>query len=174
MTSLEYIKTLVFPAAFGLLPRMDSPEARAMLVAIGLQESRLTHRRQLGGGPARGFWQFEFGGGVRGVLNHIATRPLIQDVLETMQYDFLPDSSYEAIQHNDVLACCFARLLLWTVPQSLPRKGDANGAWNQYISAWRPGRPHRQTWDAFYDQAWESAGYSLRITGDRSAIIGEP
>ena len=44
-----------------------------MLLAIGLQESRLTHRRQIGG-PARGLWQFERGGGVAGVLRHAASR----------------------------------------------------------------------------------------------------
>ena len=32
-----------------LLPGMDSPKARMMLLAIGLQESRFEHRRQIGG-----------------------------------------------------------------------------------------------------------------------------
>ena len=52
-----------------------------MLLAIGLQESRFEHRRQLVGnpprpiGPAMSFWQAEVGGGmVRGVRIHRATR----------------------------------------------------------------------------------------------------
>lgn len=55
----------ILDPALKLLPSMDSVRARMMLLAIGLQESRFEHRRQLGNGPARGFWQFESGGGVR-------------------------------------------------------------------------------------------------------------
>src|SRR5690606_40338324 len=56
---------------------MDTPEARVMLLAIGFQESRFKHRRQLVGnpprptGPAKSFWQAEQAGGmVRGLLNY--------------------------------------------------------------------------------------------------------
>ena len=45
--------------------RMLSDEAVTMMLAIGYQESRFEHRRQIRG-PARGFWQFEHGGGVVG------------------------------------------------------------------------------------------------------------
>ena len=74
-----------FPAVYAetmqLLPaKMDSPQARAMLKAIALQESRFEHRKQIGG-PARGFWQFEQGGGVRGVLNHPYSREHIRRIL---------------------------------------------------------------------------------------------
>lgn len=124
-----------------------------MLVAIGLQESRFTHRRQVGG-PARGFWQFELGGGVRGVLTHQATKPIIRAVLERLQYDFDPATSYAAIEHNDVLACIYARLLLWALPYKLPVQGEVESAWGQYLAAWRPGKPHRETWDVFFNEAW--------------------
>ncbi|WP_440466979.1 hypothetical protein ACKI1H_27705 [Pseudomonas sp. YH-1] len=33
------------------------PDMIAMLLAIGLQESRFTYRRQMGNGPAKFFWQ---------------------------------------------------------------------------------------------------------------------
>ena len=64
--------------ALCVLPdRMDTPEARVMLIAIGLQESKFQDRRQLVGspprpvGPAKSFWQAEQGGGmVRGLLNY--------------------------------------------------------------------------------------------------------
>jgi hypothetical protein len=154
MTTIEYITTVVFPAAFALLPaKMDSPEARAMLVAIGYQESRFEHRRQVSG-PARGFWQFEHGGGVRGVLTHTASKQYIQDVLSIMEYNFSPDTSYAAIEHHDILAVCYARLLLWTLPDPLPKQGEYDESWDQYMAAWRAGRPHRATWNAFYDRAW--------------------
>ena len=46
---------------------------------------------------------------------------------------------YQAFEHDDVLAAIFARLLLWTDPYSLPKLGDADGAFNLYIRTWRPG-----------------------------------
>lgn len=144
------------PAALDLLPgRMDTPAARAMLLAIGLQESRFEHRRQLGPGPARGFFQFELGGGVRGVLEHPLTRPIIKPICEHLKYPALPAVCHDAIEHNDVLATCFARLLLYTDPALLPLEREATKGWEQYLRNWRPGRPHPETWPAFYREAWQ-------------------
>lgn len=146
----------IYKATAALLPeKIDVPEAKAMLFAISMQESRLDERRQIGG-PARGFWQFEFGG-VKGVLNHRASQPLIRSVLDRLDYDYAPDTSYAAIEHNDVLAFTYARCLLWTLPNPLPGKNDPDEGWEQYIDAWRPGKPRRQTWDSFFKAAWELA-----------------
>ena len=143
--------------ALKLLPApMDSAAARAMVIAICLQESRLKHRRQVGG-PARGYGQFELGGGVRGVLTHPATRQPIQVVLTCLDYD--PTSSAEEcwaiIEHNDILAAAFCRLNLWWLPSPLPERHDAAEGWRQYFDSWKPGKPHRGTWDSFYTQAWD-------------------
>lgn len=143
----------VYKAVCALLPEsMDSPEAKAMMFAIPMQESRWDERRQIGG-PARGFAQFELNG-VIGVLNHAASQPLIRAVLDRLDYDYAPATSYTAIEHNDVLAIAYMRCLLWTVPWALPKRGDYDGSWKQYIFAWRPGAPHRHTWNACYDKAW--------------------
>ena len=73
------LATAVEPAMALLPPHMASDKVRVMMLAIGLQESRLTHRAQIvftdakvnGAdgrtrrekikGPARGLWQFERG-----------------------------------------------------------------------------------------------------------------
>lgn len=145
----------IYGAAMTLLPeKMNSPEAEALVLTICYQESRLKHRRQLGG-PARGFAQFEMGGGVRGVLHHNASRDHIRVVLDALAYDHSPDTSYAAIEHNDVLAICYARLLLWTLPDQLPDRDEPDEAWDQYLAAWRAGKPHRQTWNAFFERAWK-------------------
>jgi len=152
---LDYIRHVIYQAALLQLPaRMDSHAARAMLTAIGMQESRLRHRRQQENGPARGFWQFETAG-VRGVIKHGASRTHLVPILAAMQYDEEVTTSYTAIEHNDILACVYARLLLWTHTAPLPQKGEREVAWQYYLSLWRPGRPHRETWDAFFDRAWE-------------------
>jgi hypothetical protein len=134
-----------------LLPGMDSPKARMMLLAIGLQESRFEHRRQIGG-PARGFWQFEQGGGVRGVLTHKASAYDAVKVCYARGVGSSVKDVYERLEHDDILACCFARLLLFTDPRSLPMIGDTDSAWSYYLHNWRPGRPHRQTWDEMYER----------------------
>jgi hypothetical protein len=147
----NYVRDVVIPAAMKLVPpRLDSLEARALLHAICMQESRGIHRRQIKG-PARGLWQFEYRGGFLGVLQHPASRPILLPILEKMAYQ--ESECWPAIENNDVLACVFARLLLWTHPKALP-EGNPNEAWDYYLDTWRPGKPHRSSWDAFYLDAW--------------------
>lgn len=155
--TLYYVHKSVMPVALGLLPmRMDTPEARAQLLAIGLQESRFEHRVQLPNGPAHSFWQFEKAGGVRGVIGHPSTRLVLLPVLHVLSYSAEEDECYAAIVHNDVLACVFARLLLWSVPGALPGPQQAEKAWQYYLQGWRPGKPHRETWDQLYQEAWRT------------------
>lgn len=139
--TLFFVHRHVIPAAFSLLPeKMRSREAHAMLLAIGLQESAFEHRAQVPTGPGRGFFQFEKFGGVRGVLVHRASEPHIAYVLHKLRYaGASTQECYEAIEHNDVLACCFARLLLWTDPRPLPGPHDWETAWRIYLDCWRPG-----------------------------------
>lgn len=153
----EWLLRHAIEPALAILPwKMSGHPAWAMLLAIALQESRIEHRRQIGG-PARGFWQFERSGGVAGVLSHQATAGPIRSALDALSYPawhWTPELCYKAIEHNDVLAAAFARCLLWTFPQPLPGPQDHDEGWRQYAWAWRPGKPHRQTWDGFYRQAW--------------------
>lgn len=151
---LDFTQRHTIPAAYSLLPSaMESDAATAMLLAIGLQESRFKHRQQIGG-PAQGWWQFERGGGVIGVLSHDATKQHASEVCEILGYK--PNSwvVYGVLADNDVLAACFARLLLWTLPAPLPT--DADEAWRQYLEAWRPGKPHPATWPRNYAAACEA------------------
>jgi hypothetical protein len=150
-----YLRAHILPAAYAVLPiGMDAPAATAMLLAIALQESKCCHRRQVGG-PARSFWQFEIGG-VRGVLGHKASKPHLANALEALVYPVTDDATalYLALEHNDILAAVCARLLLWTLPSRLPSKDDPEAGWQQYLAAWRPGKPHRDTWNACYAQGW--------------------
>lgn len=146
-----YDKAIV--PALGLLPaKMRSNKALVMMIAIGLQESRLIHRKQIGG-PAKGLFQFERGGGVRGVLNHQATKQISRELCVGLMGTDNLQAVYDELEHSDVLAAIFCRLLLWTDPRSLPSICDVDGAWNLYIRTWRPGKPHRHTWDILHQQA---------------------
>lgn len=136
--------------ALALLPaKMTSDKARVMLLAIALQESRITHRKQIGG-PAKSFLQFESGGGVKGVMTHSASRDPVQTLCQELAVPFDRAAIFQAMEFNDVLAFGLGRLLLYTDPKALPEIGDAQGAWDLYQRVWRPGKPHRQTWDELY------------------------
>ena len=102
-------------AALRILPSaMDSVQARVMLLAIGLQESRFIHRFQIvhgkpgAKGPARGFWQFELGsrasrGGVWGVFLHESSRYWLSVLCEARGVAFEPRAIWTAIETDDVL-----------------------------------------------------------------------
>ncbi|WP_231906850.1 hypothetical protein [Cupriavidus sp. D384] len=107
---LNVIVKLAIDPALAMLPStMDTPEARVLLLATGLQESEFMHRRQMGNGPARGFWQFERGtrasrGGVTGVCLHPASRPWLGRLCAARNVGFAPDNIWRALETDDVLA----------------------------------------------------------------------
>ena len=132
-----------------LPPPLDTSDARLMMVAIGMQESRFLYRRQLRG-PARGFWQFEQGGGVLGVLSHPASRELAAQLCEARGVAPVASAVYGQLEHDDVLAAGFARLLLYTDRRRLPERGQEQTAWSYYLHNWRPGKPHPESWPDLY------------------------
>lgn len=159
----------ILPAAYELLPpAMESQAATGLMLAIGLQESRFEHRRQIKG-PAKSAFQFERDGGVRGVMEHPSTAAIIRDVFTKLRYptDLSVSKAYDAIEHNDILASCFARCLLWTDARPLPFVHEPQVGWQIYTSVWKPGRPHPDTWSANYAAAW--ARTIVPVPGDRRA-----
>lgn len=155
MTFDEITQSAINPA-LALLPKhMDTPQARVMLLTIGQQESRFEYRRQMGNGPAKGFWQFERGGGVKGAVNHPASRDLLRELCAARGVPFDAQSIWDAIEDEDVLAAGLARLLLWTDPEKLPSVNDVDSAWELYMRVWRPGKPHIRTWAGFHRLARE-------------------
>lgn len=148
------------PALALLPPKMDTPAARVMLLAIGQQESRFMYRAQkIAGkpyekGPARGFWQFERGGGVVGVMTHPATKDYAQAICAIRNVPFDSVLVHAALETDDTLAAVFARLLLWADRLPLPAvTASHEDAWSCYTRNWRPGKPHRDTWDDFHRAA---------------------
>jgi len=124
-----------------------------MLLAIALQESRLEARRQHAGGPARGFHQFERNG-IRALLKNPDTQAHLRRVAQTLTV--LPNvpAIHRAVEFQDVLGCCCARLLLWALPYRLPLRDQEDEAWNQYRTAWQPGKPRRADWPENFARAW--------------------
>lgn len=157
---LWYLHEQILPAGLSLLPsRMNTVNARAMLLAIALQESGLEHRVQQPKAFAHGYWQFERDGGTADVLTSPTTRPLLLPILDLLNYT--PDVAvcWDAIVHNDVLACICARLLLWLEPAALPLRTQAEKGLRQYLRRWRP-KPsprHAERWPANFRVGWAVA-----------------
>lgn len=151
--NVDQILRVGIKPALKLLPgKMDTPQARVMLLAIGLQESNFAHRRQLVGdppepdGPAKSFWQAELGGGmVRGVRLHEATRLHAAMLYKARGVPPSDRAIWDAIENDDVLAAGLARLLLYSDPARLPAAEDVEGAWQLYLRTWRPGAWARGT-----------------------------
>lgn len=154
MTPDLLLRLAIMPALSLLPPAMTSREAIAMLVAIAWQESEIRARRQQPVGPARGYWQFEAGGAVAGVLRHAATRGHAAALCE--QLDVAPnvEAVYRALEYHDVLAAGFARLNLWWLAGPLPTRGARELAWSQYLAAWNPGKPHERRWPQSWAVGW--------------------
>lgn len=139
MTALQTGAGIVELTFQHLLPaKFHGDEARVQLLAQGLQESGFEHRQQIGG-PARSYWQFEQAGGIRGVLTHPASKAYARAVCGLRAVAPVESDVYAAFLSDDQLGCAFARLLLWTDPEPLPRLGDERGAFDLYLRTWRPG-----------------------------------
>lgn len=145
--TLSEIRERAIAPALALLPaRMSSDQAEVILLAIGLQESQFVHRRQLGGGPARSFWQGERGGGmVQGVRTHEATDQYAALLYAARGVEPNNEAIWKAIEHDDVLAAGLARLLLWSDPLPLPETHEVDEAFDLYLRTWRPGAYTRGT-----------------------------
>lgn len=148
MTPATVNTQILDPLFRGLLPeRFDSPAARVLMLAIQQQEDPQGQRvqRLSGGfrGPAHGLWQFERAGGVAGVLNHGASMKYAALLCEARGVPPLARAVWMELEHDDLLAAGFARLLLLTDPAKLPAVGDASGAWECYLRTWRPGAAKR-------------------------------
>ena len=154
--------TLALDPACQLLPaRMQSPDARLLLLAIAWQESGLTQRRQLAGGPARGYFQCELIACAH-VLTHRASRPHVERICEALDIPPAASALYAAVEFHDVLAVVVARLNLWTHPAPLPPVGDIGGAYRYYEDVWNPGRPRPERWPDAYAVA--SAALQVETT----------
>jgi hypothetical protein len=135
----------IIHAALQLLPlKMATPSAICELLAMALQESDgLKTRFQYNGGPARGFWQFERTGGVRGIMQHGGVSAFTRALCIARNVQFEEFAIWTALAKDDVFAAGCARLLLWTDTHPMPQPVDddpnvAKG-WNVYIETWRPG-----------------------------------
>jgi hypothetical protein len=139
----QFLNRHILPAACDLVGRDTSTAATAaaarLLTAIALQESNLCTRRQVGGGPARSYWQFEMSG-IAALLRSPEVSGGVAAVYHALDYTD-PLNTYGlfvAVSYDTILAAACARLTLAAAaPGLLPNDRDL--AWALYLRAWRPG-----------------------------------
>lgn len=153
---VEMLLEHVLPSVPALTGLPASREADALLLAICLQESGGAARAQTNG-PARGFWMFE-PNGVASVFVHPRSRDRAGSVVRALCYPATTGFVVAAMEHNDLLAACFARLLLWTDPRPLPKlPSESDRGWALYRDNWRPGKPRPDAWPDAWSTAWTLA-----------------
>jgi hypothetical protein len=156
-TASEVFDAVWAPVMLGLSFKLRSLEANVLGIAIGGQESGYAVRSQYGGGPAHGFWQMEEGAtdhsGVRGVMNHPASRTFAMRYCADNGLPFDAHAIWSEMAEDDEVGAAFARFLLWTSSRPLPPIGDQDGAWNYYLDVWRPGKPDKTRWAPVYAAA---------------------
>lgn len=158
-TPSQVLAQVIAPTYQHLLPgKFDSVQANVLLLAIGLQEDGFRERQQFGNGPAHGLWQNEQGGGVNGVLTNPVSRPYARGICNVQGVAPISSDVWNALLTDDLLACGFARLILWCDTAPLPSLDDADGAYDYYFRNWRPGRPRPETWAANYAAAMSACG----------------
>jgi len=154
----DVIAQILNPGLAMLPLAMDTPRARVQLLAMTLQEDPQQRRRQMGNGPARGLWQFERGGGVKGVMNHHATTGHAHRLCAERNVAWDAATIWARLEFDDLLACGFARLLLYSDPKPLPAIDDADAGWGLYMRTWRPGKPHPEKWPGNHAAARRELG----------------
>lgn len=163
--NLQLLRFGVLVPAFGTLERithralMTDHRAVVLSMAIALQESGATHRRQVRG-PARSLWQFERGGAYGGLWSHPTTAKWVPVLAEELDLPTNKDECWPAMEWNDLFPAAMSRLLLWTHPDPLPAALPSNedAAWKYYLWLWRPGRPGPDRWSANWQLALRACG----------------
>lgn len=152
MTPAEFQTKILLPSLSSIPSAIVSDKATLMLLAIAGQESGWTDRIQQPNGPARGFWQSEQGGMLKGVIGG-PFAPVLDNFLALYSIPTDIDLMFQALAWHDPLACLVARLGLLMDPSPLPSIGDVDDAWSTYQNNWRPGAPSRTRWGVVYPQA---------------------
>jgi hypothetical protein len=159
MTPTEFETTIMTPGIAFM--KLHAPQvawqrnAHVLALAIAGQESDWTARVQAGNGPAHSFWQFERAGGVRGVISHPTSAPIMRTLCAAAGVASEEHAVWGlmAKPEGDNLSLCMARLLLLTDPAAIPPPSDEEATWDYYRRNWRPGTPHKQAWRARIEAA---------------------
>lgn len=126
---LPHVRDLLVKPALAALPAaLNTLSAQQGVLGIGLKESGYTYLKQLGSGPALGFWQMEPATHDDMWTNFIRYHPDLKKPLSALAGG---NPSAQALVTNPVYAAAMCRVHLFRQPDALPPSGDA-AAWAAY------------------------------------------
>ena len=130
--------------------------AEQLLLGTAIQESLLVHRRQMGGGPARGLFQMEPATHDDCWTNYLEYRAaLAAQIKETLEAG--QEAAADTLETNDRYAAAMCRVRYMRVPERLPAAGDIEAMANywkaHYNTALGAGRPEEylEKWARYVD-----------------------
>lgn len=148
MLNLEHFRIHVVRATLTYLG-LWSEAAENLLVGTAIVESGLRHLRQLGNGPARGFFQIE-------PLTHddikryLRNRPKLRAKVSALRAEQPPEIDQLII--NLAYGCAIARIKYWMDPEPLPSADDIDGLGRYYKRVYNTakGKGNRKRFVALY------------------------
>lgn len=141
----------------------------ALMLGTAAAESSLIHRKQIGGGPARGLWQMEPETGEDCFIHYLAfkhelRKKLVEVWLEIhssiQTIPYLEDISHH-LEHYDDFACAMARIKYLRDPDPIPGTLEGQAAyWKRVYNGGGKGTVEH------YLRQWESCKCSelLEVT----------
>lgn len=120
---------IIHEISYTIHPPKVSQEEVALMIGTAAVESDFVHRKQIGGGPARGLWGVEIPTAYDNFVSYLRHRPAIWTWLATVwlkwpglefQVPGLDVIEYNLI-HNDLFCCAMARLKYWRDPHRIPK-----------------------------------------------------
>ncbi len=128
-----------------------SRDASYLIWGTGAHESmQWTKRRQMGGGPALGYWQMEPATFYDIVDNFLEYKPAIK--AKIMEISGVSDFSANDLVENDVLAICMCRVHYFRVKEKLPTSLDGMARyWKKYYNTIKGKGTPQEFVDNYYE-----------------------
>lgn len=142
MISLTQIRGLAQDVLDNLGSKFASDDAITLVIATGLVESRFKYIRQLGTGPARGFFQCEPQTALDNNLHYLKHRPKLmrkcaESTLVDLKYWQTGDEKTwsKILETNIAAGIVHCRLKYWRVPKKMPNTGEGMAKmWKDYYN----------------------------------------
>ncbi|HEX4871850.1 MAG TPA: hypothetical protein VFV27_05995 [Nevskiaceae bacterium] len=134
--ALAFLEGTLRPVLQAMGARFASRHAEQLLLGTALVESDLTHRRQLGNGPARGLFQMEMATHDDIWRHYLAYQPALAALARGFKRSAEADAETELVE-NDRYACAMARLHYFRVRSALPASGairDLGQYWKDHYN----------------------------------------
>ena len=149
-----FLTKVIEPVLCHLTAIPFSPAAAQLMLGTAIHESKIKHRRQIGGGPARGLFQMEPATHDDIWDNYLKYRSKIGDQVKALLSSATANRHHE-LEANDNYAAALCRVHYLRAPGALPPFGDI-GAMAAY-------------WKKYYNTA-KGAGTVAKYTTDWNAL----